>query len=114
MSTRDALTPSRLPRRVFFAFVGATVLAALSAVCYSLATGWLPARSFAATYTRVVLPGYFALLIATLTLSYLLSGNTLMHHYSTGTVQRDSSPSWFWWIVVVQAVAASIAAIAEA
>ncbi len=39
-------------------------------------------------------------------LSYVASGNTLMHHYRTGTVQRDSSPTWFWWIVVVQGLTA--------
>ena len=111
MRTSHAPTPSRLPQWTLFAFVGATVLAILSLVCYSLATRWVPARSFAGTYTRVVLPGYFALLVATLTLSYFISGNTLMHHYSTGTVQRDTSPTWFWRIVVVQALIAFVLAI---
>jgi len=53
-----------------------------------------------------VLPVYFAALLGALTLSFVISGNTLMHHYSTGTVQRATSPEWFWTIVIVQALIA--------
>ena len=54
----------------------------------------------------VVLPLYFAALLAALTLSFVISGNTLMHHYRTGTVQRATAPIWFWSIVIVQALIA--------
>jgi len=106
MRATDAPTPSRLPRRVLFGFVGITVAAVLAIVSYSLASGWVPARSFAGAYTGVVLPVYFAMFLGALTLSFVISGNTLMHHFSTGTVQRATSPRWFWCIVVVQALIA--------
>jgi len=113
MCTTDAPKPSRLPRRVFFGFVGATVAVVLGVVAYSVTTGWVPARSFAGIYSRVLLPAYFAALVGTLTLSYVVSGNTLMHHYRTGTVQRGTSPAWFWWIIIVQTlIALALAAIA--
>jgi hypothetical protein len=60
----------------------------------------------------VVLPLYFATLLASLSLSYVVSGNTLMHHLRTGTVQRASDPKWFWGVVIVQEViAVSLAAV---
>ena len=54
----------------------------------------------------IVLPLYFALLLAALTLSFVISGDTLMHHYRTRTVQRDADPVWFWCIVAVQSLIA--------
>jgi hypothetical protein len=36
----------------------------------------------------------------------VVSGNTLMHHYRTGTVQRLTDPIWFWCIVGVQSLIA--------
>ena len=106
MRTTNAPAPSRLPRRVLFGFVGTTVAGVIAIVAYSLASGWVPPRSFAGAYTGVVLPVYFAALLGALTLSFVISGNTLMHHYSTGTVQRATSPEWFWTIVIVQALIA--------
>jgi hypothetical protein len=94
--------PSRLPRRVLLASVGATVVCALGAFVLDLSSGWVPPRESAA----VVLPIYLALVLAALTLSFVISGNTLMHHYRTGTVQRATDPVWFWRIVIVQSVIA--------
>ena len=63
-----------------------------------MVSGFLPPRSWG----TVVLPLYFATLLLVLALAYLVSGDTLMHHYRTGTIQRESSPTTFWCIVVVQ------------
>src|ERR1700757_2847667 len=71
MHAGDAPSPGHLSRLVFFAFIGVTVLGILGLVCYSIVTGWVPPRSYAGTYTRVVPPAYFAALLATLTLSYV-------------------------------------------
>jgi hypothetical protein len=95
MHAGDAPSPGHLPRLVFFAFIGVTVLGILGLVCYSIVTGWVPPRSFAGTYTRVVLPAYFAALLATLTLSYVISGNTLMHRYRTGLCSATAVPPGF-------------------
>lgn len=46
------------------------------------------------------------MLLGALTVSFVISGNTLMHHYRTGTVQRETDPRWFWSIVVAQALVA--------
>ena len=99
---------SRLPRRVFFTLIATTLLAVAAVVAYSIATGWIPPRSFARTYTGVVLPLYGAALLAILTLSFVISGNTLMYHSRTGTVQRAADPVWFWSIVGVQSLIAVV------
>jgi hypothetical protein len=111
MRSRDPSTPSRVPRPVFFAFVGASLVAIAGTVAYYIVTGRTPPRSFADTYTEVVLPLYFATVLAVITLSFVVSGNTLMHHYRPGTVQRATDPTWFWSIVIVQAVIALVLAI---
>jgi hypothetical protein len=97
-------SPSRLPRRVLFALIGVTVVGALVVFAYGVLSGWVPPRESAG----VVLPLYFAMLLAALTLSFVISGNTLMHHYRTGTVQRATDPTWFWWIISVQFVIAAV------
>jgi hypothetical protein len=68
---------SRLPRQVLFSFVGLTVVGLAAAFAYSIQTGWVPPRA----WSTFVLPFYFAALLATLTLSFIASGNTLMHHF---------------------------------
>lgn len=93
-----AAIPSRLPLCALFAFVGTTVLLAGIAAF----SGWSPPRDSAG----FILPLYFSLLLVVLTLAYIISGNTLMHHYQTGTVQRSTSPRWFWSIVAVHLVIA--------
>jgi hypothetical protein len=85
---------SHLPRRVLVMFVVVAVVVAVTA----MTVGFLPPRS----WSVVVLPFYFASLLLALALAYLVSGNTLMHHYRTGTIQRESSPTAFWCIVLVQ------------
>ena len=87
-------SPSRLPRRVLFALIIITVVAAAAV----MASGFIPPRSWG----TFVLPLYFATLWLVLALAYLVSGETLMHHYRTGTIQRESSPTTFWCIVFVQ------------
>jgi hypothetical protein len=95
---------SRLPRRMLFAFVGLTVLLLAVALAHSLQSGWVPPRA----WSGVVLPFYFAALLAALTLSFVISGDTLMHHVRTGTVRRASDPLWFWSIVTAQSTIAAI------
>jgi hypothetical protein len=95
-----------LPRRVFFGFIATTVVGVIALVAYSIASGWVPRRFFASTHSAVLLPLYFATLVAVVTLSFVISGNTLMHHYRTGTVRRATSPAWFWSIVIVQTLVA--------
>ena len=87
-------SPSRLPARVLFAFVSITVAAAVVA----MVSGFLPPRS----WSTFVLPLYFATLLLALAVACLVSGNTLMHHDRTGTIQRASSPTAFWSIVFAQ------------
>ncbi len=96
--------PSRLPRRVLFAFVGVAVASAIIVFAYGVLSDWVPPRESAG----VVLPVYFAMLLAALALSFVISGNTLMHHYRTGTVQRATNPVWFWWIIAVQSIIAAV------
>jgi hypothetical protein len=91
---------SQLPRRVLLAFVVIAVVIAIAA----MVLGFLPPRSWGV----VVLPLYFASLLFVLALAYLVSGNTLMHHYSTGTIQRKSSPIAFWCILLVQVGLAAV------
>lgn len=106
-STKPA-TPSPLPRRVFVALIAGTCLGAVYAIGAAVYSDWLPPREWAS----VVLPLYFAVLLSALALSFVVSGNTLMHHYRTGTIQRASDPVAFWWIVGVQfAIAAILLAI---
>ncbi len=47
----------------------------------------VPAKTFVACDPK--LPGYFAALVATLTLSYVASGITLMHHYHGDRATRQ-------------------------
>jgi hypothetical protein len=96
-------SPSRLPRRVLFALIAITVTGVIVAFAATLSSGWTPSHESAV----VVLPLYFATLLAALALSFVVSGNTLMHHYRTGTVQRATDPGWFWCIVTVQSLIAA-------
>ena len=96
--------PSRLPRRALFASIGVTVVSALAALAIGLSSGWTPRRESAG----VVLPVYFAVLLTVLTVSFVISGNTLMHHHRTGTVQRATDPVLFWRIVTIQSVIAGL------
>jgi len=80
-------------------------------VAYSLTSGWVPPRSSSGVYLRAVLPLYFATLLSILTLSFIISRNTMMHHYRSGTVQPATDPIWLWWIVSVQALIALVLAI---
>jgi hypothetical protein len=89
---------SRLPRFVLYAFVAAGVAAALAAV----SLGWeTRGRSHLLLF-------YFAALAAALALAYLFSGNTLMHHFRTGTINRRSSPAAYWVVVVVHFALAAV------
>jgi hypothetical protein len=89
---------------VFFACIGVTVVGVVIAFAFSLSSGRAPPREAAG----VILPLYFAALLAVLALTFVISGNTLMHHYRTGTVQRATDPVWFWCIVAVQSVIAAV------
>jgi hypothetical protein len=93
-----------LPRRVLAALVGVTIVVVVVAFAASSYYNWAPPRA----YAGVILPIYFAVFLAVLTLSFVISGNTLMHHYRTGTVQRATDPVWFWRIVTVQSVMAGL------
>jgi hypothetical protein len=98
MRMTNSPTASRLPRRVFYSLIGISVAGAIAAFCYSALSGWTPPRAAAGFF----LPLYFAVVLFVLTLSFVVSGNTLMFHYRTGTVQRATDPTWFWSIVGVQ------------
>jgi len=87
---------SRLPFRVLIAFIACTVAAMVVAAVW----GWLPSRES----SGIVITTYFAILLAVLGVSYIVSGNTLMHDYRPGTVQRRTSPGIFWAIVSGQFV----------
>jgi hypothetical protein len=102
----DPLTLHRLPRRVFFAFVSAAVIGVIVAIAI-FSAGFVPPRETAGLIW-VILPLYLGVLLAALALSFVVSGNTLMHHYRTGTVQRATEPTWFWWIVKVQSLIAVV------
>lgn len=94
----DLSAPSDLPKRTLKVFVAVSVTVALVAFCFSLFSGWVPSQKSGV----VGLPLWFALLLAALTASFVVSGNTLMHHFRTGTVQRVHNPVAFWVIVAVQ------------
>jgi hypothetical protein len=81
-----------------------TVISAVGAFAYGMLFEWRPPRGA----DGFLLPLYFASLLAVLTGSFVISGNTLMHHHRTGTVQRATSPLWFWCIVVVQSLIAVV------
>ena len=87
---------SRLPFHVLIGFIACTVVAMVVGGVW----GWLPLRES----SGIVITIYFAILLAVLGVSYIVSGNTLMHHYRTGTVQRSTSPGVFWAIVSGQFV----------
>lgn len=97
-------TPSPLPRRIFFALIGITVIAIIVAFAFTVFSGWVPPRESAG----VVLPLYFAAFLSVMTLSFVVSGNTLMHHHRTGTIQRATDPVAFWWVVWVQVAIAVV------
>jgi hypothetical protein len=99
-ATMSPASPSRLPRRVVYTIVAATVVAAIAV----MVTGHLPSRASGAE----VLPFYFAAVLLVLAMSYVVSGNTLMHHHRTGTIQRPSSPVAFWCVVGAQLLAAAV------
>lgn len=105
MRTMNPQSPSRAPRCVFFAFIGVTVVGVIVAFAFGLSSGWVPPPRESA---GVILPLYFAVLLAVLALTFVVSGNTLMHHYRTGTVQRATEPVWFWRIVTAQLVIAAV------
>jgi len=84
--------------------VGATIVIAVVAFVIGSYLGWAPRRELAG----VILPIYFAVLLVVLALSFVLSGNTLMHHYRTGTVQRATDSALFWRIVTAQLVIAGL------
>jgi len=75
-----------------------TVVCIITALAVTAVSGWTPPRESAA----VVLPIYFAVLLLALAVSFVASGNTLMHHARTGTIQRAADPISFWWVVGVQ------------
>ncbi len=103
-----AQTPSRLPARVFYLCVALTIAVVAGFFCYSLVTGWVPQRSSSGIFTGIILPLWGGALLAIVTASYVISGDTMMHHYRTGTVQRASEPRWFWMIVKVQSGVAAL------
>jgi multisubunit Na+/H+ antiporter MnhB subunit len=94
---------NRLPWRVFIGFVGATVVIVLA----GLLGGWHPRREL----SSVILPIYGAVLLGVLSCTYVISGNTLVHHFRTGTIQRSTSPRSFWTVVVAQLAIAVVMAV---
>lgn len=106
----DMVTPPRsspLPRRVFIACVSLTAIGIAIALAVSAITGWLPSRESAG----FILPLYFALLLLVLSLAFIVSGNTLMHHHFTGTIQRATDPVSLWCVVGVQLALAAVLAV---
>ncbi len=91
---------SLVPRLVLYLFVVLSVVGAIAAMLL----GWVPSRESG----RIILPFYFAVLLTVLSLACIVSGNTLVRHYRTGTVQRGTSPAWFWGIVAGQLFVATI------
>ena len=90
---------SHLPWYVLYVIVAAAAVA----IAVSATFGWLPRdRDFG--FTVVII--FLGILLAALALASILSGNTLMHHFRTGTVQRDTSPVTFWCIVIGHIVVA--------
>ncbi len=81
----------RLPFLVILLFAAAAVVG--MPIAYSL--GWLPEDSNSG---RTILLWYFGVGTACLGSAFLISGNTIHHHYLTGTVQRRTSPRLFRWI----------------
>lgn len=77
---------------------------AVAALIVTTLTGWTPPPASAG----FVLPLYFAMLLAALSLSDAIPGNTLIHHHRTGTVERASSPGVFWSVLVVQSLLATV------
>lgn len=81
-----------------------TTLGIAVAIAFTIVFGWVPPRESAA----VVLPLYFAVLLLVLSIAFVLSGDTLMYHHTTGTIQRATSPVEFWSVVGVQTVLAVV------
>ena len=96
----------RLPHCVLFAFVALVFVAAIT-ISVIFASGSVPPRE-SAGYMWVILPLALGVFLLLMTLSFVVSGNTLMHHYRTETVQRATDPTVFWWIIKVQSVIAAI------
>jgi hypothetical protein len=96
--------PKSFPRRVFLVFMAITALGIAAAIVVTVVTGWVPPRGSA----TVVLPLYFAVLLLALSAAFVSSGDTLMHHHATGTIQRATSPVEFWSVVAVQVVLAFV------
>jgi hypothetical protein len=98
----------RLPHYVLYVFVALVFVTAIVIIAI-FASGSLPVPPReSAGYVWVILPLALGAFLLLMTLSFVISGNTLMHHYRTGTVQRATEPGWFWGIVKVQSVIAAI------
>jgi hypothetical protein len=96
--------PKSLPCRVFLGFMSLTALGIAVAIVVTVVSGWVPPRESA----TVVLPLYFAVLLLVLSAAFVLSGDALMHHHTTGTIKRTTSPVEFWSVVAVQIVLAIV------
>lgn len=96
----------RLPYYVLFAFISLVVVAAIVMVAI-FSSGSVPPRE-SSGYIWVILPLTLGVFLVAMNLSFVISGNTLMHHYRTGTVQRATDPTWFWRIVTVQSLIAAV------
>lgn len=81
-------TRIRWPRVVLTVFILITLLCAAAGILASIRSGWVPARNI----SGIVLPLYFGALLVVLSVTFVLSGDTLIHHYRTDTVQRASQP----------------------
>jgi hypothetical protein len=96
----------RLPHYVLYTFITVVFVAVLVIIAI-FSSGSVPPRE-SSGYIWVILPLALGVFLVVMTLSFVISGNTLMHHYRTGTVQRATDPTWFWWIVTVQSIIAAI------
>jgi hypothetical protein len=83
----------KLPWYALFAYIGATMVAAVA----GMVSGWVPRREL----SGVVMPLYFGTFLAMMALAYCLSGNTVLHHHRTGTIQRANNPTTFRVVVFV-------------
>jgi|BarGraIncu00222A_1022003.scaffolds.fasta_scaffold448913_1 hypothetical protein len=96
----------RLPHYVLYAYISVVVVAVLVIIAI-FSSGSIPPRE-SSGYIWVILPLALGVFLLVMTFSFVISGNTLMHHYRTGTVQRATDPTWFWWIVKVQSLIAVV------
>ncbi len=96
----------RLSHYVLYGFITVVVVAVLVIIAI-FSSGSIPPRE-SSGYIWVILPLALGVFLLVMTLSFVISGNALMHHYRTGTVQRATDPTWFWLIVKIQSVIAAI------